>query len=181
MFDIFLAQVLPSNTLMQSMALVAKVYDREIEMYRIMFDQLRQLRQEADLNEDELPIDVPTVYYVNLEEKKKNVADGLNTCVLLEDLIAAGFKMTDKYQGCDDAHVRVALRSLANYHALGIAAVKKWKGQDGELNLPPAVNFLREKVALQNVTMEQAMLHLGVHASRLKEGGREDVSMNQLL
>jgi len=44
-------KVLPSNTLMQSMALTAKVYDREIDMYRIMFDQLRQVRQEADLNE----------------------------------------------------------------------------------------------------------------------------------
>ena len=164
---------------MQNMALQTKVYDREIDMYRTLFDQLRQVRQEADLNEDELPIDVPTVYYVNLEEKKKNVADGLNTCVLLEDLKAAGFEMADKYQGCDEAHVRVALRSLANYHALGIAAIKKWKGQDAELNLPPDVSFMLQKSVAETVSKDDTVSWLGGVVDMFKEEDREDVSIHQ--
>jgi len=171
-----MTQVLPSNSVMQTMALEAKVYNREIDMYNSMFDQLRQIRLEADLSEEDLPLDIPNVYYVHLKDKSKGENDTLDTCVLLEDLSAEGFRMANKYEGCDDAHVRVALQSLANYHALSIAGLKKWKTQDDGFDIPPAIRFVLDKVAVQQLPIKQIVDWVSPYPVRMREGGREDLA-----
>jgi len=169
-------KVLPSNSIMQTMALEAKVYNREIDMYNSMFDQLRQIRLEAGLSEEDLPLDIPNVYYVHLKDKSKGENDTLDTCVLLEDLSAEGFRMANKYEGCDDAHVRVALQSLANYHALSIAGLKKWKSRDGSVNVPPAIDFILEKTMIELMTNDLRRAWLNPYSKLLGEAGREDLA-----
>ena len=174
-----MTQVLPSNSVMQTMALEAKVYNREIDMYNSMFDQLRQIRLEAGLSEEDLPLDIPNVYYVHLKDKSKGENDTLDTCVLLEDLSAEGFRMANKYEGCDDAHVRVALQSLANYHALSIVGLKKWKSRDGSVNVPPAIDFILEKTMIELMTNDLRRAWLNPYSKLLGEAGREDVSIKE--
>jgi hypothetical protein len=52
--------------------------------------------------------------------------------------------MVDKVEGLDYEHCKMALMSLAHYHAWTMSAARKWKGPTtGELlRIPPTVKFL---------------------------------------
>lgn len=52
---------------------------------------------------------VPKCFHVDLEKYKE--------VIFLEDLRVQGFKMTDRIQGLDEAHVRLVLEELAKFHA----------------------------------------------------------------
>ena len=165
---------------MLEMALESKAYEREIAMYSVVFDRLYQTRYEAGLSEEDLPLYVPQIYYVHLKDKnQKKVANGLDTCVLMEDLTAAGFHMTDKHKGCDDEQVRLALRSLANYHALGIATLKKWIDHNGQVVLPRSLHFLTESMAfIESIPPEQFAQWYKPIVTRFRAGYREEVKIS---
>lgn len=138
-------QILPSNSLAREFASSSGAHQREISMYTKFFDSLRLIREEKSLSEDDLPLDVPHVYYTNMEGRVNDEIDGSSTCILMEDVAATGYRMVDKYAGCDDSHVRLSLSSLAHYHALSIASLNKWRDQDGKIVLPDQAQFLTEK------------------------------------
>jgi hypothetical protein len=55
--------------------------------------------------------------------------------------------MADKVEGGDYRHCKMALNSLAHYHALTLSAVRKWKDPTtGELShVPSSAKFLVEE------------------------------------
>jgi len=124
--------------MMRKAASVGGVYKREISVYRDLFPILRDLRGDRHI-----PLDVSNLYYGKL-------SDDDNTCVLLEDLKAKGFKVTDKTHGSDFHHARLAVISLAHYHSLTMTALKSWtelSRTTGELtvNYPDQMKFMKEK------------------------------------
>jgi len=119
------------------------VYNREIAVYRDLFPLLRDLRGDRHI-----PLDVSDLYYGKL-------GDDDNTCILLEDLKAKGFKVTDKTHGSDFYHARLAVISLAHYHSLTMTALKSWtelSSTTGELtvNYPDQMKFMKEKSMFDN-------------------------------
>lgn len=124
--------------MMREAAIASGVYGREIGMFRDFFDVLRELRGDLPI-----PLDVAAFYYGHTETEA-------NTCIFMEDLKDLGFRVTDKTQGCDYNHARIAIRSLAHYHALTMAALQKWTvisptTGEREINYPDRVRFLGEK------------------------------------
>lgn len=127
---------------MREAAYESHAHHREISMYRDLFEALRRIK--GDLS---IPLDTPELYYGAVEEKVKGGPDGTGTCILIEDLREHGYRMADKYEGADNEHVRLALTSLAHFHALTNAALRKWTDPEtGELSrLPSSMEFLLEK------------------------------------
>jgi hypothetical protein len=130
-------QVLPSIKALREKIREPCIHQREINIYRHFFDYLREIRANHLI-----PLDVPDVYYANYEEPADK--DGSETCNLLEDLKAERYCMVDKMKGMDYEHCKMALTSLAHYHALTMSAVRKWKDPTtGELSrIPPTFKFL---------------------------------------
>ena len=168
-------QVLPSNSVMLNMAKEGNLYDRETAMYSVAFNELNQVRQEAGLSKEDVPLQVPSVYYVHIEEAGDS--NGLETCVLMQDLSTSGFRMTDKHAGCDDDHVRLALYSLANFHALSMAALKKWTDGDGRVVLPPAMQFMTGKSIVDNFKSEHMVAWFKPMADRMRNNDRPEVGI----
>jgi len=144
-------KILPTNTMMRDFAYGSGAHQREISMYSIFFDLLRQIPQEKGLIDEDLSLDVPNIYYVHLEESTSDKTDGSGTCILMEDIVQNGFRMVDKHAGCDDDHVRLSLNSLAKYHALTIASLNEWKDQDGKIVYPPEAEFLKESTLFDRI------------------------------
>ena len=131
-------QVLPSNAVMQDVACSTGVYIREIGVYRDLFPILRKIRGDKCI-----PLDVSEFFFARSDDKD-------HTCLLLEDLKAKGYKVINKMKGSDYEHALLAVTSLANYHALTMAAMRQWTHKDpvtGKItvNYPDRVKFLAEK------------------------------------
>ena len=118
------------------------VYVREIGVYRDLLPILKEIR-----GDKWIPLDASKLYYARSDDKD-------HTCLLLEDLKAKGYRVTDKVHGCDYQHALLTVTSLANYHALTMAAMRQWKHKDpitGKItvNYPDGVKFLAEKTILE--------------------------------
>lgn len=140
--NIYDIQVLPHNTVMRESATRFRVYTREIVMYRDFFHILREVRGDRPI-----PLDVPAFYHGHSEAEA-------NTCLIIEELKAQGFRTADKLQGCDFDHAKVAVRSLAHYHSLSITAVKNWTETSPTTGkkvivYPDQVNFLAERTLVE--------------------------------
>jgi len=167
-------QVLPLNAVMRQAASSNGVYKREISVYRDLFPLLRDLR-----GDHHIPLDVSDLYYGKL-------GDDDNTCVLLEDLKAKGFKVTDKTHGCDFHHARLAVISLAHYHSLTMTAVKSWtelSSTTGKLTVdnPDRIKFIQEKSMLDNDPVPMLKGWLETLIAFTEEVQRPDVSLTALL
>lgn len=129
-----------------------RTHHREINMYRHFFEHLREVNK----NHPAISLDVPDVYYANLEEIVKDVSDGSGTCILLQDLVADGYRMSDKLSGADYHHCCLALKSLAHYHALTTAVLRQWiHPETGELtNIPSTAAFILEKTPYETPNFE---------------------------
>lgn len=105
----------------------------------------------------QIPLDIPDIYYVNIEEITPGETDGSGTCIVLEDLSMQGYCMSDKFGGTDFQHCQLALTSLAHYHALTMSALRKWKDPaTGELsNIPPTAKFLMQEKTVYEVSAVQ--------------------------
>lgn len=168
-------KVLPSNSTLRQVTYESRVHNREIQMYDKFFDLLRDI-----CPDESVPLDVPEVYYVHLEEIVKDGPDGSGTCILLEDLKDKGYIMCDKLSGADYRHCQLALTSLAHYHALTMMALKKWTDPEtGECSkIPPEAAF---------IFSEKTMFDMGANIVRnwstaftdfTNDINRPDVSLN---
>ena len=128
--------------LLRQAAYESRVHHKEILAYGYFFDVLRNLSAQHSV-----PLDVPNVYYVHLEEIVKDETDGSGTCILLENLKEEGYCMSDKTCGADYNHCRVSLTSLAHYHALTHAVLKSWTDPStgSTSKAPPEAQFIFEK------------------------------------
>lgn len=143
---------MPSNAVLRQAACESHLHDREINMYRQFFDLLHDIRG----SNSSITLDVPDVYHVHLEDIVEKETDGSGTCILIENLKSQGYSMADKMGGADYRHCRLALTSLAHYHALTLTALRKWADPlTGECtNLPPSVEFILEKTLYDTSTSQ---------------------------
>ena len=154
------------------MAMTMKVHDREIAMYGGLFPQLQKLKNEAGLSADQVPLDVPNSYYVNVDE-----SDGKGTVIVMEELKGPGFVMVDKVNGCDFEHAKLSLTSLAHFHALTIAFLRKHITREGEKIVhPPEADFLNHPAPREMVSIEMIRPPLDMAVKLMRHVGREDVS-----
>ena len=146
-----------------------RVHNREIAMYQTFFDLLRQFRSSAGLSADQIPLDVPAVYYTHED------LDGSGTVMIMEDLRCEGFGMIDKINGSDYEHATLALTSLAHYHALSIAFVRKYVSADGSsVDYPAGAEFLAEKSAFEDI-VDIVHQWIKTHIELMRKMDREDV------
>ncbi|EFX81341.1 hypothetical protein DAPPUDRAFT_242233 [Daphnia pulex] len=115
-------KVLPSNIFIRKSVCKYRVHQREINIYQNFFKLLREIHRP----DNEIPLDVPDVYYSHIEDIIPGETDGSGTCILLENLKAEGYRMADKVEGADYQHCHMALTSLAHYHALTLSALVEW-------------------------------------------------------
>jgi len=151
----------------------AGVYNREISVYKDLFPFLRDLRGDRPI-----PLDVSDLYYARLD-------DNDNTCVMFEDLKAKGFRVTDKTDGCDFYHARLAIISLAHYHSLTMTALKSWTEFDsssGELtvNYPDRIKFIKDKSMFDSDPVALVKDWVGTVIELTEEVERPDVSFRLL-
>lgn len=116
-------------------------------MYNSFFDHLRTLDPTH-----QVPLDVPDAYYVHLEEMVEGGADGMGTCIILEDLKSQGYIMSDKAVGADYQHCHLVLTSLAHYHAHTITALRQWTDPaTGQFtNIPSDALFILENTIYES-------------------------------
>ncbi|KZS17060.1 Uncharacterized protein APZ42_017099 [Daphnia magna] len=146
------AKVLPSNLLLRQAAYESHTHHHEMHMYLHFFGLLREMHVGKTIT-----LDVPDIYYVNIEEIVQDKTDGSGTCILLEDLSSQGYCMSDKFGGADYRHCHMALTSLAHYHALTLNAVRKWQDPStGELsNLPHSAKFITQEKTIYELSAVQ--------------------------
>ncbi len=171
---IILLKVLPSNIFIRKSVCKYRVHQREINIYQNFFKLLREIHRP----DNEIPLDVPDVYYSHIEDIIPGETDGSGTCILLENLKAEGYRMADKVEGADYQHCKMALTSLAHYHALTLSAVRKWKDlTTGELSqVPSSAKFLVEEKTMHDGDIVQIISGFSVSiVNFLKEIERPDV------
>ena len=144
--------MLPSNLVLRQAAYESRTHHHEMHMYLHFFSLLREMYAGQ-----QIPLDIPDIYYVNIEEIIPGETDGSGTCIVLEDLSTQGYCMSDKFGGADFQHCQLALTSLAHYHALTMSALRKWKDPaTGELsNIPPTAKFLMQEKTVYEVSAVQ--------------------------
>ena len=156
------------------MALALKIHNREIAMYGGLFPQLQKLKNEAGLSADQVPLDVPNSYYVNVDE---NDGTGTGTVIVMEELKGPGFVMVEKVNGCDFEHAKLSLTSLAHYHALTIAFLRKHVTREGETVVyPSVVDFLNQPSPNEMMPIELIKGPFENSVKLMNLVGRHDVS-----
>lgn len=174
---------MPGNVLMREAVYESRAHHRENNVYKMLFKFLRETR-------GDLPIrfDVPKFYYGQVEEINEN-CDGSRTCIILENLKQEGYQMVDKHEGLNENQVRLALTSLAHYHALSMAALRQLihpnDSQDGnskERNLKQALQeremeFLLEKTIADQSPVETIQPWLEVFIDLANDTNRPDVKL----
>jgi hypothetical protein len=138
--------------MLRQAAYESRTHHHEMHMYLHFFSLLRETHAGQ-----QIPLDIPNIYYVNIEEIIPGETDGSGTCIVLEDLSTQGYTMSDKFGGADFQHCGMALTSLAHYHALTLSAVRKWTDTStGELsNLPESAKFLVQEKTVYEVSAAQ--------------------------
>ena len=159
---------------MREAASQLNVYNQEIGSYCHLFPLLRQIRDQAGLTNEDLPLDVPEIYYTNLDEKKGNDEEN-STVVVMEELSSQGFAMIDKHVGSSTEEAKVVLTALANFHALSFMLLRQYKNGDGSYSLPPSVEFVNSEGGLENLVLSILTTNLPVHIKMLKHFGHEKV------
>jgi len=150
-----------------------KVFRREAAIYHHFHSELRAIRAEAGLLENELSLDAPQLFYAHLDE-----TGGFreNTSVLvMEDLKHLGFRMVDKRVGCTKEESKIVLSALARYHALSIATVKKWKLPDGSLALPEPLSYIPAGTSFDGQLKLMIGMYVPHEIRMLRELGHEEV------
>lgn len=123
-------QVLPHNQMMFLSAQAMRLHTREIAVYQYFHPKLRELRKKAGFKEDEVPLNVPEIYFTKLDEEGTS---GENTTVLvMQELKSLGFTMRNKEEGCSFNEAQQVLGSLANYHALTMALIAEYRSAEDE-------------------------------------------------
>lgn len=95
---------------------LSEIYTREVNVYNIILPELSALQDEFDIPETErfLHVKCFRAYSKLLEEM-----------LLLDDMVEKGFKLADRRKSLDIKHLKLALRSLASFHALSFVLKKR--------------------------------------------------------
>ena len=109
-------------------------------MFGEWLPHLESIRTSNGLDEHSIPINTAGCYYVNLVEKEGEEGYDNDTAVVIEELKSKGFSMVEPSRCHDLHHTQLAMRTYANYHALSIAGLRKWKTADKSYSLPSSLD-----------------------------------------
>ncbi|XP_032688799.1 uncharacterized protein LOC116852475 [Odontomachus brunneus] len=99
-------------------------FKKEIFMYENIVPYYNQLERKAGLKEDQL-FDILPKYYKSRMSLDPEVDFDDNAVILMENLTVRGYYIGDRTKGYDLEHSRLAIRTLARFHALGMAVKEK--------------------------------------------------------
>ena len=92
------------------------------------------MRKAKGLKEADIPLHVAEPYYVNMTLTEDGKSFDSSTVYVLQELKSKGYRMNPLAAtpaGIDSDHARLAVLTLANYHALSIARLRQLKKADG--------------------------------------------------
>lgn len=164
---------MPTISMLFLGAMDMKVFRREAAIYQHFHSELRQIRLGAGVSESELPLNVPEMFYAHLDESGSCGAN--KSVIILEDLKNQGYRMVDKRVGCSKEEAKIALSTLARYHALSIAVVKKWKLQSGSLDLPEPLSYIPARTTFDGQLQFMIGMYVPLQIQMLKGLGHEEV------
>lgn len=150
------------------------VYHRELAAYKTLHPMLRELRDRANVGQDEVPLAVCAMHHGHIDEHGPLRAN--STAFVLEDLGLEGYKMTDKKVGVNAEEAFATLTALANYHALSIALVRQWRNSEGRIELPDSLKFLETNVAFQDLVFQMIGAVMPTYVEMFKKLEREKVT-----
>lgn len=99
-------------------------FHNESSFYLDIVTDMNSILSDIGFNE----LKVPKCFHVDLEKYKE--------IIFLEDLRVQGFKMADRRQGLDEAHVRLVLEELAKFHSASFLMQAKAPGEDLAFRYP---------------------------------------------
>ncbi|XP_063995652.1 uncharacterized protein LOC135173007 [Diachasmimorpha longicaudata] len=118
------AKLLPTNKEQLTILDFSMTFKKEIFMYTKLIPFYRQLEIENGVKETETLNFTPKCYGSRLGINPNNEFDS-NAVLLLENLKPLGYYCIERREGCDLAHAKLAVKALANFHALGMATKEK--------------------------------------------------------
>ncbi|XP_011552639.3 uncharacterized protein LOC105384146 [Plutella xylostella] len=110
------AKVAPTNEVLRLMIQAAKLFSNETIMYEEVLPKFDELQNAAD---------VPPHDRIPRAKCYGTVSDELNELILLEDLKERDLEMRDRMVSLTNDEVRMALKQLAQIHALSFALQEK--------------------------------------------------------
>lgn len=131
--------MLPSNPSRVAAGFIGGSYHREYAVYKQWLDELTNIKSSHGLDERDIPLNVARANYVNLSLSKDGTSLLNDTVFALEELKSKGYRMSPQgngVQGINLAHAELAIQTYANYHALSIANMRKYKKDDGTYTFP---------------------------------------------
>lgn len=99
-------------------------------MYKQWLNELTDLRSSFGLNHSDIPLNAAKANYVNLSLNSDETSLLNDTVFALEELKSKGYRMSPQakqIEGIDLTHAELAIETYANYHALSIANMRKYK------------------------------------------------------
>lgn len=114
----------------------------------------------------DVPLSVADAYFVNLVFSEDRSTLEKETVYVLEDLKSKGYRMSASARtatGIDFKHAETALKTYANYHALSIANLRKYKSNDdcngGSYDFPPSYEiFLKDPNYINPASVYQTIV-----------------------
>ncbi|XP_045114731.1 uncharacterized protein LOC123506581 [Portunus trituberculatus] len=116
---------------------ISKLFEKEAKFYLNLAPDMNSILREIG----EKTLNFPRCFHASLEDKKE--------IIFLEDLRSLGYKMTDRRQGMDKAHVTLVLKELARLHAASVLLQAKKPEEDICVTYPSLekgwIHFLKKE------------------------------------
>ncbi|XP_015112358.1 uncharacterized protein LOC107038009 [Diachasma alloeum] len=100
------------------------IFRKEIFMYSKLIPFYQNLEIASGVRKEDVFKVSPMCYGSKLSVHSGD-SDDYDAVILLENLKPSGYYCVDRRFGCDLAHARLAVRTMARFHALGMAAKEK--------------------------------------------------------
>lgn len=165
---------MPKNSFAFMVVMAMKLPERETNVYNhVLQSLLLKVRSEAGVTAEEVPLNVPVLYYGHWDETEPM---GSNmTAVVVQDLKPLGFHMADKQVGLTLEEAKLALETMAHYHALSLALVEKFRNPDGSFTLSDDIKFLSEGPSFHQQMAEMMKTFLPQMIEMMKRMGHQEV------
>ncbi|XP_050696562.1 uncharacterized protein LOC126985540 [Eriocheir sinensis] len=115
---VYVVKLNPCRTFESMKEFTYMAFQKEAKFYTDLIPEMNTILRSIGLKE----LKFPRCFYTFLEADKE--------VIFLEDLRPQGFKMTDRRQGLDEAHVILALRELARVHAASLLVEAQLPNKD---------------------------------------------------
>ena len=135
-------KVLPSSPSRVAAGFIGGSYHREYAVYKQWLSELTELRSSQGLDQSVVPLHTAKSNFVHLSLNDEGTSLLNDTVFAIEELKSRGYKMSPqakRVEGIDLTHAELAIETYANYHALSIANMRKYK-KDGAYNLTGLIN-----------------------------------------